>query len=130
MPRLLFRFAFIAFATCFVSIIVLADRGQAGQLWTFAGQVPCGDKLGHLALAGTFSVLLNVLLERRPAPGAFAPLMLGSLLLLVGMTLEECSQMFFPSRSFDGFDGLANVIGVICGEGLVRMLPENRVQAG
>ncbi len=130
MPRLLFRFVFIAFVTCFVGIIVLADRGQAGQLWTFAGQVPCGDKLGHLVLVGTFSVLLNVLLERRPAPVPFGPLMLGSLLLLVGMTLEECSQMLFPKRSFDGLDGLANVVGIFCGEGLVRMLPESRADAG
>jgi hypothetical protein len=78
----------------------------------------------------TFSVLLNLLLERRPAPAPFAPLMRGSLLLLAGMTLEECSQMLFPSRTFDGFDWLANVIGIFCGEGLVRMLPESRATAG
>ena len=116
---MLLRFAFALFFTAFVSIIVIADRGEAGRMWEFVGKVPCGDKLGHLLLVGTLTVLLNLNLKRRPC----GLLMLGSVVVLAGMTLEEGSQMFFPQRSFDGFDALANVVGVICGEGLVRMLP-------
>jgi hypothetical protein len=116
---MLLRLAFVFFAAAFVSIIVIADLGRAGSLWSFVGMVPYGDKLGHLGLVGTLTVLLNLNLKRRPC----GMLMLGSVIVLAGMTLEECSQMLFPKRSFDGFDALANVIGVICGEGLVRMLP-------
>jgi VanZ family protein len=46
------------------------------------------------------------------------------------MMLEEASQFFIPARSFDAFDALANLIGVLCGEGLVRMLPARRHATG
>lgn len=123
MPRLLLRIIFVLFTTAFLSIIVIADQGRADLFWGIVGRIPCGDKLGHLGLVGTLSFLLNLLLAGRPAPGRFGPMMLGSLLLLAFMTLEEASQAFIPHRSFDLLDGLANLIGVFCGEGLVRMLP-------
>ena len=129
MPRLLLRITFVLFTTAFLSIIVIADRGRADLFWHVVGRVPCGDKLGHLGLVGTLSFLLNLLLEGRRAPGRWSAMMLGSLLLLVFMTLEEASQAFIPHRSFDLLDGLANIIGVFCGEGLVRMLPVRRPQA-
>ena len=123
MNRLLLRITFVIFTTAFLSIVVIADRGHADLFWSVVGRVPCGDKLGHLGLVGTLSFLLNLLLEGRPAPGRFGAMMLGSLLLLAFMTLEEASQAFIPHRSFDLLDGLANIVGVFCGEGLVRMLP-------
>lgn len=128
MPRLLLKITFVLFTTAFLSIIVIANRGHADLFWDLVGRVPCGDKLGHLGLVGTLSFLLNLLLEGRPAPGRWRAMMLGSLLLGVFMTLEEASQAFIPHRSFDLLDGLANIIGVFCGEGLVRMLPVRRPQ--
>ena len=116
---MLIRLVFILFTSAFVSLVVLADRGQIGQIWEFVGMIPFGDKLGHLGLVGTLTVLLNLQLKRRKS----GPLMLGSLIVLVAMMLEEGSQYFFPARSFDGYDAIANLIGVLCGEGLVRMLP-------
>jgi VanZ family protein len=56
-------------------------------------------------------------------------MMPGSLILLVLMTLEEGSQSFLAYRSFDLLDGLANIVGIICGEGLVRMLPARRAHS-
>ena len=123
MPRLLIRLAFLLFATGFVSILVIANRGHADLFWQFVGKIPCGDKLGHLGLVGTLCFLLNLALDRRRAFPGGNGILLGSLLLLVFMTLEEASQAFIPCRSFDLVDGLANLVGVFCGEGLVRMLP-------
>lgn len=123
MPRILLRIIFVLFTTAFLSIIVIADQGRADLFWGIVGRIPCGDKLGHLGLVGTLSFLLNLLLAGRPAPGRFSSMMLGSLILLAFMTLEEASQAFIPHRSFDLLDGLANLIGVFCGEGLVRMVP-------
>jgi polysaccharide biosynthesis protein VpsQ len=117
---MLIRLAFVLFTSAFVSLIVLADRGQIGKIWEFVGMVPFGDKFGHLGLVGTLTVLSNLALKRRKA----GPLMLGGLIVLTGMMLEEGSQYFIPVRSFDGFDALANLVGVLCGEGLVRMLPK------
>lgn len=123
MPRLFLRLVFVLFTTGFVSLIVVADSGGAGRVWDFVGRVPCGDKLGHLVLVGTLSLLLNLLLEGRRAPGRCSRILLGSAVLLIVMTLEEGSQAFIPHRSFDPLDWLANVVGIFCGEGLVRMLP-------
>lgn len=116
---MLIRLAFFIFATAFASLIVAADHGQIGHVWSFVAKIPFGDKLGHLGLVGTLTVLMNLHLKRRMA----GPVMHGSLIVLVFMLLEEGSQYFIPARSFDGFDALANLVGVICGEGLVRMLP-------
>jgi hypothetical protein len=123
MARLFLRLVFVLFTSGFVSLIVIADRGGAGRVWDLVGQVPCGDKLGHLVLVGTLSLLLNLVLDGRRAPGRRPRILLGSAILLVVMTLEEGSQAFIPHRSFDPCDWLANVIGIFCGEGLVRMLP-------
>jgi VanZ family protein len=123
MPRLFLRLVFVLFTSGFVSLIVVADRGGAGHLWDFVGRIPCGDKLGHLVLVGTLSLLLNLMLEGRRGPGRRPRILPGSVLLLVVMTLEEGSQAFIPHRSFDPLDWLANVIGIFCGEGLLRMLP-------
>jgi glycopeptide antibiotics resistance protein len=37
------------------------------------------------------------------------------------MTLEECSQFFIASRTFDGGDMIANVAGIAAGEAVVRL---------
>ena len=129
MSRLLLRLAFAFFATAFVSIIVVANRGEGEPFRGFLRSIPCGDKLGHLGLVGTLCFILNLALDRRRASASGNGIMLGSLVLLVLMTLEEASQAFIPCRSFDLFDGLANVVGVFCGEGLLRMLPSRRLQS-
>jgi hypothetical protein len=129
MPRLLLLLVFALFTIAFVSILVIANHGGGEQLWGFLASIPCGDKLGHLGLVGTLSFLLNLVLDGRRAPGRRGGMMPGSLILLVLMTLEEGSQAFLAYRSFDLLDGLANIVGIICGEGLVRMLPDRRPQS-
>lgn len=47
--------------------------------------------------------------------------MLGTLLVGIAMTAEECSQAFFPSRTHDLFDGLANLAGAALGEIAARL---------
>lgn len=126
MPRLLIRLVFVLFAAAFVSMIVVANRGEGERIWGFLRSIPSGDKLGHLGLVGALSLLLNLALDRRRASGSGNGIMLGSLVLLVIMTLEEASQAFVPCRSFDLVDGLANLVGVFCGEGLVRMSPSRQ----
>ena len=54
---MLIRLAFVLFTSAFVSLIILADRGQIGKIWEFVGMVPFGDKFGHLGLVGTLTVL-------------------------------------------------------------------------
>lgn len=129
MPRPFLRLAFVLFTSGFISLIILADSGHAGGLWSFIASIPGGDKLGHLVLVGTLSVLLNLLLENRRAPFPCNRIMLGSLILIIATTLEEASQAWIPHRNFDLFDALANIVGALCGEGLLRMLPRRHTQS-
>lgn len=120
------RLALVCYGILFIGIILAADRG-GGHVWHFLTDLPLGDKVGHLGLVGTLSLLLNLSLKGRRAPRPLSGIMLGSLLIAIAMTLEECSQAFFPSRTLDLFDGLANLAGTAIGEVVARLIlrPQN-----
>ena len=120
------RLALVCYGILFAGIILAADRGH---VWHFVTDLPLGDKLGHLGLVGTLSLLLNLTLRGRRAPRPFSGIMLGTLLVATGMTLEETSQAFFPSRTLDLFDGLANLAGAAVGELIARFLLRRRTGA-
>jgi VanZ family protein len=67
-------------------------------------QLPYGDKIGHFFLMGTFSLLVNLALEARTVRfGRFTPL-LGTLIVLLLVTLEEISQNWVDTRTFSLLD--------------------------
>ena len=109
------RLALVCYGILFLGIILNADRG-GGHFYHFLTDLPLGDKLGHLGLVGTLSLLLNLCLKGKRAPRPLAGIMLGTFLVGLGMSLEECSQAFFPSRTLDLVDGLANLAGAAAGE--------------
>jgi len=110
------------FAAVFVAIIAVAIRGEGRVYWHFLYAIPCGDKLGHFGLLAVFSVLLNTALGARRAPGRLAPCLIGSIALAVLMTLEEWSQLFIATRTFDPFDWLSSLAGIAAGGFLARLL--------
>jgi polysaccharide biosynthesis protein VpsQ len=124
LPRLLL----LCYALGLGGIIYLANHG-GGRFWTFITDIPGGDKLGHIGLVGTLSLLLNIVLRGRRAPGSFSGIMLGSLIVATVMTLEEFSQAAFPSRSRDLLDGIANLVGAAAGECLARFFLRPKSQS-
>jgi VanZ family protein len=112
----------------FAGIVLSADRGGK-HFWDFLNTFPLGDKFGHLALVGTFSLLANLALRGRRAPGRLSWMMLGTLGIATIMTLEECSQAFFPARTLDGLDELANLTGAGLGELAARFLLRRKAAA-
>ena len=125
MQRTLVRGAACAFVIFIITIIVIADRGQGDQWWAFVARIPYGDKVGHLGLIGTLSLLCNLAIQ--PRPYAWLPrfITLTTLVLLVLLSLEELAQAFIPSRTCDLFDWLADLIGLALGQmaaaGLARI---------
>ena len=111
----------LAFGCVLVLIVSAANTGTGHRFWWFLSGIPMGDKFGHLGLIGTLSLLLNASLRGRRAPGRAAFMMLGSLVLLIVATLEEGSQIFIATRTFDVVDWLANVAGIALGEWCVRL---------
>jgi glycopeptide antibiotics resistance protein len=66
------------------------------------------------------ALLFNHALACRTAPVNRARLQLGGLIVGTVITVEEFSQLWFSSRTFDAGDLLANWVGVLVAELLVR----------
>jgi polysaccharide biosynthesis protein VpsQ len=101
------------FAAFIILIIVLADRDQLGILKVI-NRIPFGDKAGHFVLYGIMTLLLDLtfLQERFQLSRNLLVLRIGLIFaLLIG--LEELSQQYFPSRTFDLVDLTFSYLGVI-----------------
>jgi VanZ family protein len=116
MSRLIARIAAGAFILFFITIVVIADRGEGNQWWAFINRIPNGDKLGHLVLIGTLSLLCNLALPTRPRRNLPRFITLTTLVLLVLLSLEELAQAFIPTRTCEFFDWLADLAGLAIGQ--------------
>jgi len=116
MKRTLPRIAAVAFILFFITISVIADRGEGSRWWGFIDHIPQGDKLGHVVLIGTMAFLCNLAIV--PRPRAWLPrfITLTTLVLLVLLSLDELAQAFIPTRTCDIFDWLANLAGLALGQ--------------
>ncbi len=114
--RDLIRLAALAFGLFIIAAIVIANRGEGQSWWPFLGQIPYGDKLGHIGLFGTLNFLCNLafptfrfrFLPRFVTGATFT--------LFVLVSLEEISQAFLPSRTCDFSDWLADLAGLVLGQ--------------
>lgn len=82
--------------------------------------LPLGDKAGHFFLLGVMALLLNHALAYRICPIRFTRVQLDGLVIFVLITLEEFSQLWFSSRTFDLGDLLANGLGILAAECFAR----------
>ena len=116
MTRILTRIAAGACLVFFITISVIADRGEGSRWWGFIDHIPQGDKLGHVLLVGTMALLCNLAIP--PQPRAWLPrfITLTTLLLLIVFTLDELAQAFIPTRTCDIFDWLADLVGLALGQ--------------
>jgi VanZ family protein len=113
----------ILFTLFILLVIVLADTGQLAQYVGFVYEVPWGDKAGHFILYGILTLLLNLALFRalpHRSPKRVAAGCGLILALLIG--LEEFSQQYFASRTFDLVDLACSYAGVICFSALALVL--------
>lgn len=95
-----------------VGITVGIDLGRLQSLTGWISSVPFGDKWGHLLIIGFLTFLLNYALAGRKLKIGRFRVLLGCTIVAVAMTVEECSQIWFPSRTFDLIDLSANYLGI------------------
>ena len=106
----------VLFTLFIITIIILADTDHMPRLIHAVYDYPYGDKLGHFILFGllNFFVTLACIRPLTDRPPKQVALWIGlSLALLVG--LEEFSQKFFATRTFDLLDLAASYLGLIVG---------------
>ncbi|HEV2763588.1 MAG TPA: hypothetical protein VGV38_11475 [Pyrinomonadaceae bacterium] len=111
-------------------IVVLADQSGGRRLFAFVHAVPLGDKCGHFVLAALFALALDAAFSRRTFGPSRVRFPAGSAVALAVITLEECSQVFFSSRSFDPLDLLADCLGVLCAVLLRETFRRRRARVG
>lgn len=95
-----------------VSIITFADSGYAFEAIAFMMKLPHGDKLAHFLLLGTLSLLINLSTNLRKISVLGQNVLLGSLLIAIGISFEEFSQIFIPHRNFEILDLVCNYAGI------------------
>jgi len=93
--------------------IFLADTDQKTVWWRLLERTPFGDKMAHMVLFGLLAATLNSALRYRWMRMANGLFQLGSGVVLIFAWLEEFSQLGFASRTFDPFDLLADIVGVL-----------------
>ena len=108
--RILLPLGFFIFITF---IIYLADTANHNFAFNLIGHIPYGDKLMHALLYGVMALFLNFGLKYKSYKWLGFNLQLGAVIVLVFATIEEISQYWLPSRTFDLVDLLADFVGVI-----------------
>ena len=93
-------------------IIWSATTEHPSIFFRIINQVPWGDKLSHFLLVGLLTLLVNLSFRNRRISIGSRTWLLGSVLVLIVITLEELSQSLIPSRNLDAMDLLANYLGV------------------
>jgi hypothetical protein len=99
----------LGFFICIVFIIFLADTADHNFAFRLIGDIPYGDKMMHGLLYGIMALFLNYGLNYK----LFYSVQLGAVIVLIFATLEEISQYWIPSRTFDLGDLLADFLGVL-----------------
>lgn len=103
----------IAFIIFLAGVILIANAGLQSRFFGFIRQVPGRDKTGHFVLMGILAFLMNLCFKGETFRGLRVPVLKGSFIVLVAVTLEELTQIFMASRAFDLADLAADYLGIL-----------------
>ena len=109
------RILLVGFVACLAGIIFSVDSGSRPEVWEDVYAIPFVDKIGHLVLMGMFSFLANLSLHCRSIRVLDRRIMIGTLVVLAIVVMEEFSQAFIATRHCDAADLVADVIGIVLG---------------
>lgn len=106
--------ATIAFAFGIVGVVALANSGSATPaLLDIVQNIPGRDKTVHFFLMGTMALLLNLCWSAEIWKLGPIPVLKGSVVVAVLVTIEEISQTFVPVRSFSLEDLAYDYLGIL-----------------
>ncbi len=110
------KYITVLFTIFIIFVIVLADSGNIPPFIRSIYDFKNGDKLGHFILYGllTFFITRTFLFSLPSKSRSWVTLSIG-LILALGIALEEFSQKYFSTRTFDLIDLSASFLGVLVG---------------
>lgn len=103
----------ILYALLLMLIIGLANKGYYTYIFQWIREIPYGDKIGHFILIGLLSLLVNLSLKCAHFKIGSWFLLKGSLFVLIVVTLEEFSQLWIETRTFDLGDLGCDYLGIL-----------------
>ena len=103
----------IAFFGFLVVLILLANIGSQFIWWI--ARFPMADKVGHFTLFGAMAFLINMALHCRTRNLMGKQVLVGSFALIILVAIEEISQHFIASRTFDITDFMYDCVGIYLG---------------
>ena len=104
-----------AFIIALFLIVVIANLGLGSTYFPFIYSIPGLDKIEHFFLMGVLSFLINFLLKTKKIRLLSLDILLGSLVVVLVVTLEELSQIFLVYRAFSWLDLVFDLGGVVLG---------------
>jgi len=110
------KYISVLFLVFMIMVIVLADRGSLPHSIRAFYNFQNGDKLGHFILYGLLNFFFTraFLSARLSQTRSRVTLSVGLTLALL-IALEEWSQRYFSTRTFDQVDLTASFLGLIVG---------------
>ena len=103
------------FILLLILIVLIANLGLGPVYFPFVYDFPGLDKIGHFLLMGTLSFLVNTTLGAKKIRILSANLLLGNLLVILVVVLEEISQIFLVHRACSVLDLAFDLGGIILG---------------
>jgi VanZ family protein len=94
-------------------IIAAANQGDLHFLRIIVNSIPYGDKWGHFFLMGLLAFFVNMLIKCKTFRLFNISILKGSVIVFSLITLEELSQLFIKSRSFDLGDLTFDYLGIL-----------------
>ncbi|MEO9477793.1 MAG: VanZ family protein [Cyclobacteriaceae bacterium] len=102
----------LLFFTLICILIVIVDIKGTEYLLSTIPKIPYGDKLAHFGIFGILAFLFNRALAYKQIIKGTFHWQFGALIVLAFAIIEEFSQVFLSTRSFDFFDILADYLGI------------------
>jgi len=116
------------FILILILIVVIANLGLGSKYFPFIYSIPGLDKIGHFILMGVLSFLVNLLLKGKKVQILYFKFLLGSLVVIFVVALEELSQLFLIYRAFSWLDLVFDLGGIFLGGQLVAWLKKHQAQ--
>ncbi|MCJ8346220.1 VanZ family protein [bacterium] len=107
------KFLFYFFLVFLTLTIAIANSGSGNYYFSFLKYIPGGDKTGHFFLMGTLCFLSNAFVVSQKFKPLKVPMLKGTFFVICFVLLEEISQIFIKSRTFDLQDLVADFCGIL-----------------
>lgn len=105
---------FILIFSAVSCVIYAADMRLHPRFFRWMASIPHLDKVLHFALMGLLAWVTNIALGHHRFRLGSLRVLTGSLVILLIVAAEEASQAWFPARSCDWRDLVADLLGIVC----------------